>query len=76
MARTLTPAAPAGGRASAAPAVPASLVPPLGLGGHPRTTMAAGESSTHLPLRRLSTPRAAMLAAPESQSPAERRLHP
>ncbi len=32
MARSLTPSAPADGRASAAPAVPGSLVPPLGLG--------------------------------------------
>ena len=36
IARSLTPAAPADGRASAAPAVPGSLVPPLGLGGYPR----------------------------------------
>ena len=38
----LAVAAPAGGRASAAPAVPASLVPPLGLGGHPRALPSAG----------------------------------
>lgn len=35
-ARSLTPVAPADGRASAASAVPASLVPPMGLCGHPR----------------------------------------